>query len=398
MWTSIWRWMHGGSTSPPAAALTASTPRVLLLEAGGVHGELTEVERTGEAYMLGNAAANGDRHALAALFHVLQEPASEVCRRAAGYGLGAAGARAVQGLAALLQQLALSAGEGSIGLLGTAEGRSLGAACVHALGEACAACPLGSRHLAKGAVASLRTVLGLQLADLTEQVSRLTAAGAGHGGGDSPIRTGVGDGASSKKTWAGRPMSGGGATPSNDPAASAAVRATTATVHALGLLSECACATGGTAGSDEASAAAATQLSVMEVLLPLTMAPDPCQYLHGSTLSHPNARFWVTEGAAIGMARLAIARGGGLRCVLPTCPAHHSDQRYAPALCLAVTQSLDLEAVLWGASGMDVETVVGRWRELSSIASAEVPEAWLQAGIAPGGVEWGAAQKCAARL
>ena len=177
MWTSIWRWMHGGSTSPPAAALTASTPRVLLLEAGGVHGELTEVERTGEAYMLGNAAANGDRHALAALFHVLQEPASVVCRRAAGYGLGAAGARAVQGLAALLQQLALSAGEGSIGLLGTAEGRSLGAACVHALGEACAACPLGSRHLAKGAVASLRTVLGLQLADLTEQVSRLTAAG-----------------------------------------------------------------------------------------------------------------------------------------------------------------------------------------------------------------------------
>jgi hypothetical protein len=83
---------------------------------------------------------------------------------------------------------------------------------------------------------------------------------------------------------------------------------------------------------------------------------------------------------------------------LPTCPAHHSDQRYAPALCLAVAQSLDLGAVLHGVEGMDAEAVVSRWRELSSIASAEVPEVWLQAGVAPGGVEWDIEQGGVARL
>ena len=406
VWTSIWRWMNGFSSSgsgsgsssysPAAATLTASAPHVLLLQGGGVHEQITEVQRTGEAYKLGNAAAGGDTQALAALFQVLSEPASEICRRAAGYGLGGAGAPAVGGLIALLKKLVLSAGEGSPPPLGTAEGRSLGAACVHALGEACAAAsPLDTHDDYLVAAGTLRAVLELQLADLTRQVCRLLAAGAGNEDDGKPVRTGVGDGASSKKTWSGKGMSGGGATPSNDPAASAAVRATTATVHALGILVEC------TGTIDDAAVAAAVQLAVVQALLPLTLASDPCQQLHGSALSHPNARFWVSEGAAIGMARLAVAcrkrgRGGAeagravlLRCVLPTCPAHHSDQRYAPALCLAVAQSLDLGAVLHGGvEGMDVGAVVSRWRELSSIASAEVPEVWLQAGVAPGGVEW----------
>ena len=394
VWTSIWRWMHGhsssssssSSSSPPAALLTTSTPTVLLLQGSGVHEQITEVQRTGEAYKIGNAAAGGDSHALAALFHVLQEPASEICRRAAGYGLGAAGAPAVSGLIAQLQRLV----RGGKYTTGSAERRSLGATCVHALGEACAASPPGSHGLTEDAIATLRQVLAMQLVDLTEQVDRLKATGAGNEDG-SPIRTGVGDGASSKVN---------GEIPSNDPAASAAVRATTATIHALGLLGECACATtiDDTAGSSEMSAAAA-QLAVLEALLPLTLAPDPCQSLHGSALSHPNARFWVSEGAAIGMARLGVAgRSGKLRCVLPTCPAHHSDQRYAPALCLAVAPSL-FGGVLPGVGGMDAETVLGRWRELSLIASTEVPEAWLQEEGAPGGgVEWGSGQMGSGRL
>ena len=84
--------------------------------------------------------------------------------------------------------------------------------------------------------------------------------------------------------------------------------------------------------------------------------------------------------------------------VKSTCPMHHSDQRYAPALCLAVAQSLQLhgffspQAEVLETNTATTSTVLKKWQTLLEIASSEVPESWLQAGqeaaAALGGVEW----------
>jgi hypothetical protein len=286
VWASIWRWMHGhshgGGTNAAAAAATgiAAAPAsgALVSRPPGQPPlqQATEVQLVGAMYRLGNSVhAADDRRALAELMAALLSPRREIGRRAAMYGLGAAGSAAVEGLLRTLTGLLSSSGEPPGRRLGCAEGRSLSAACVHALAEAMSAAPGTGREggqaqaqpLLVEAVAVLHATLQLQLLDLRLQVERLVQAGAGHHDG-TPIRTGVGDGSSSRKTWQGKTLRGGGAAPSNDPAASAAVRATAATVHALGVLGECATAGGGVPAARQA---------VLAALLPVTMEPDPCQ-------------------------------------------------------------------------------------------------------------------------
>ena len=82
-----------------------------------------------------------------------------------------------------------------------------------------------------------------------------------------------------------------------------------------------------------------------------------------------------------------------LQVVALTCPAHHSDQRYAPALCLAAVDRL--RELLGGPNVVPivVEELLPRlekaekgWAAMAVEASVDNPEPWLVAG--EHGVEW----------
>jgi hypothetical protein len=78
--------------------------------------------------------------------------------------------------------------------------------------------------------------------------------------------------------------------------------------------------------------------------------------------------------------------------VQTTCPAHHSDQRYAPSLCLGGLRRLRAVAKT-GRSTVTVRGLLQRldkvevgWEEMAAAASSANPEPWLPAGVS--GVAW----------
>jgi len=81
-----------------------------------------------------------------------------------------------------------------------------------------------------------------------------------------------------------------------------------------------------------------------------------------------------------------------LQIVQTTCPAHHSDQRYAPSLCLGGLRRLRAVAKT-GRSTVTVRGLLQRldtaevgWEEMAAAASSANPEPWLPAGVS--GVAW----------
>jgi hypothetical protein len=109
IWAAMWRWLRGEAPPPPPV------PRPLSGSSGGsahdLHhltatmvGSRREIERIGAGYTLGAAAGGGCGGSLAALLTLLREGAPPT-RRAAMYGLAAAGDPAVPPLVALLQGL-----------------------------------------------------------------------------------------------------------------------------------------------------------------------------------------------------------------------------------------------------------------------------------------------------
>ena len=86
-----------------------------------------------------------------------------------------------------------------------------------------------------------------------------------------------------------------------------------------------------------------------------------------------------------------VAHATSLQVVCTTCPAHHSDQRYAPALCLGALRRLTEEGDAQQAPYVRLVTerlarVREGWEAMAVEAASENPEPWLPAGVS--GVEW----------
>ena len=86
-----------------------------------------------------------------------------------------------------------------------------------------------------------------------------------------------------------------------------------------------------------------------------------------------------------------VAHATSLQVVRTTCPAHHSDQRYAPALCLGalrrLTEEGDTQQAPYERLLMErLERVREGWEAMAVEAASENPEPWLPAGVS--GVEW----------
>lgn len=120
---SMWEWL-AGSLPPADSSQENATAAMLSMSAETLYsvGEAVEAERVGCAYGLGRRAWRGDTQALDFLFTALAAAEEPNARRAAIYGLQAAGDAAVPGL---------------LRALGTADRPQAVAQAAEALGEAC---------------------------------------------------------------------------------------------------------------------------------------------------------------------------------------------------------------------------------------------------------------------
>ena len=127
VWRSVYGWMKG---APPTATnlATGAETEGLLRQLHSPENQ-AERERVGAAYALGRCAADGDAIALTGLLEaVSQHDGAEESRRAAVYGLAAAGDAAVPGLVAALTGATAAHGPDVAG--------TIVPAVAHALGEA----------------------------------------------------------------------------------------------------------------------------------------------------------------------------------------------------------------------------------------------------------------------
>lgn len=243
----------------------------------------------------------------------------------------------------------------------------------HALGES-------TQHPTERVVKALTIALEVTLTHLEAQIQRVVdpqqLAEA-----QTPIRTGVNAGRSN----------GQGA----DRWLSLAVRAASAVMDALGLVAEWVVAVPSHHGIESQRRMV---VQICDAVLPVTLRPDPALRIPGNVLSHDNSRFWLAETAAYCVLRL-VSSGATqvqtthLQVVATTCPAHHSDQRYAPALCLAAVSRLrellgDSNAVPIAVAELlpRLEKAQEGWAAMAAEASVDNPEPWLARG--EHGVEW----------
>lgn len=416
IWESVYAWLRGECLLPPMVATTttsggAAAGHPLVQSAADTEQlcsrvaspEVPEILRVGSAYILGQAAAvesDIGAKALSELVGLLVHPWN-VASRCAMYGVAAAGQPAVAPLCDLLERTtaALEAANGAGGRALAAEQEeeeqaeetspqpsdTIALVC-HALGESVQSAVASDR-----AVAALCAALVVTRRHLDEQIARVMDEG-GLQRPTGPVRTGVNVNVASLSV-----VEGGYAV---DEGISLAVRAVAACVHALGMVAERVVALEVTSTS---------QLLLVEqlvdALLPLSLAPDPCCLsVPGDRFSHDNARFWLAEAAAYGVLRLCsggvarqqlragqVAHATSLQVVCTTCPAHHSDQRYAPALCLGalrrLTEEGDAQQAPYERLLMErLERVREGWEAMAVEAASENPEPWLPAGVS--GVEW----------
>jgi hypothetical protein len=408
LWEAIYGWLHPASPVAAAAGAGAESSFNVAVLAGRVASpDCPDITRLGSAYILGHAAARTHREMgaapsepLSALLSLLVHPWN-VAARCAHFGIAAAGQVAVEPLCDLLERTSalVAAGDDSIdgndnGIYSEAHGEPAPsdtfALVSHALGESV-------RLVTPRVIDVMCDALTVSLHHLNEQVDRITRGTTSTVVG--PVRTGVNVGRSD----------GNGA----DRRLSLAVRAAAAATHALGMVAErtilmsmsSAAAVAGKAAEAEGFAA-----RILQSLLPVSLTADPALAIPGERLSHDNSRFWLAEAAAYGILRLCSGskptinainattltsgvQTVGLQVVTPTCPAHHSDQRYAPALCIAALGRLR-HAVAAGAAPIpqllcwleDAQAEVG-WKRMAAEASTDNPEPWLPSGVS--GVAWG---------
>lgn len=358
----------------------------------------TEIDRTGFAYILGQAAAPIDSSvagaALSKLMELLQHPWNVVAR-CAMYGIINAGAHATDSLCTLLEEFTVQLAQLEFTTLPTSTQDAIEPSRLldmitlvsHALGES-------SQEPTERVVKALTTALQSTYTHLNDRIQRVVnAQHCAHAG---PVRTGVNAGHSNGQIA--------------DRWLSLAVRAASAVMDALGLVGErvvavaqrygCVRTVDGAAVSSQFSVDTQSRLvgQICDSVLPISLRADPALQIPGNLLSHDNSRFWLAEAAAYCVLRLvssgaAHVQTNSMQVVAPTCPAHHSDQRYGPALCLAAVgrlRELISTTDTVPIAVMDLLPRLARaekgWISLAGIASADNPEPWLPGGIH--GVEW----------
>ena len=376
LWESIYRWLH----PPASSAAGGGAPHALeeidatALARRIASPECPDIKRLGSAYILGRAAAGpgeAGEVALSALLALFEHPWN-VAARCAHFGIAAAGQAAIEPLCGLLERttatLAARGAEEDIGVVWEhqPEPSDTLALVSHALGESV-------RVITPRVIDVMCDALATSLVHLNVQVHRITGGATKVAG---PVRTGINGGRSD----------GNGA----DRSISLAVRAAASAVHALGMAAERVISS----ARDGDPAAEAHAAQIMQALLPVSLTLDPALSIPGARLSHDNSRFWLAEGAAYGILRLCSGSPGtsSLQVVTSTCPAHHSDQRYAPALCLGALDRLR-QAVSANTAPIprlltwleEAEAQRG-WERMAAEASADNPEPWLAAGVS--GVAW----------
>ena len=351
----------------------------------------TEIERIGSAYFLGQIAALQHnaiaRTALSILMELLQHPWNVVAR-CAMYGVTNAGARATDSLCMLLKDITtqltrLDPVEQTQSMIDGGELSKLLdliALVAHALGES-------TQYPTERVVKALSRAFETALTHLEAHIQRLVDTAAVQ----TPVRTGINvnleDGRGPDRTL------------------SLAVRAASAVMDALGLVAErvvapCDCPVGvvGETGSIPHEIQSLLVAQICDVVLPVSLRPDPSLQIPGNMLSHDNSRFWLAEATAYCVLRLvssgaAHVQTASLQVVRPGCPAHHSDQRYAPALCLAAIGRLRQLISIPNAVPTAVAELLPRleeaekgWEAMAADASVDNPEPWLSKGVH--GVEW----------
>ena len=385
IWSSIYSWMHGSECVTGQHPLVRSDSDVEQLAARVTALTTTEIVRVGSAYILGQAAALGHnavaQTALSTLMQLLQH-SRNVVARCAMYALTNAGARASDSLCTLLEgttlrllqvdpakqpQSTLDGGEPSTML-------DIIALVSHALGES-------TQHPTERVVKALTAALEVTLTHLEAQIQRVVDPQQLAEVAQTPIRTGINAGRSD----------GRGA----DRWLSLAVRAASAVMDALGLVAEWVVAV---PPRHSIESQRRMVVRICDAVLPVSLRPDPALHVPGDVLSHDNSRFWLAEAAAYCVLRL-VSSGAAqvqtthLQVVALTCPAHHSDQRYAPALCLAAVDRL--RQLLGGPNVVPIvvaellprlEEAEEGWAAMAVEASVDNPEPWLVAG--EHGVEW----------
>ena len=348
-WGAIWRWMRG--ETPIATPIMSGG---VAAEAAVIIGSRRDVERVNAGYSLGNAAAAGSVEAVSTLLELML--AAPAARRAAMYGLGAAGDSAVPGLVSLLRHLLAESPT-------TTSSQHTIVCCLMALGEA-------TRTPSAEAVAVIADIIERWQADLKQHI-------------DSVIAAQEVDPEAPKEHVYRALLSSGAANGMSqvDPVATAHQRGIAAAVQALGFIAERAV---GPAG-DEGIAR-----RICEVLVPLTVEEQLVDVLPPGAVSPAQAVNWVVEGAAFALTKLA---SGGralpkrMHTVNNTMPAHHSDPRYAHGLLLSAVQRVAPGPL--GATGALAPMLAakGRWEAMYEEQAQDVPEPWLGGGKG-GGIEW----------
>ena len=238
-WEAVWRWHLGGAPSPAAHLLPpgSSAARIAKLTAV-VRQSDREVERIGSGYALGAAASAGDVAAVAALIGMLMNglPAT---RRAAMYGLASAGQPAVSALMAAVVEAAADPAK-----------EHQAVAALLALGEASHAPTIETVAVMGSALSRWRDEMAAHVE------SARIPADVEDANRSIPHRS---------------LLTSGGANKMSDPDlfATARQRSIAAAVQALAMLAERAAA-----AADRPAAAA-----IAELLLPLTLQPEPVEAL-----------------------------------------------------------------------------------------------------------------------
>lgn len=389
IWESIYCWMMGGQECVASQHPTCqSDTDVKRLAACITASSTTEIVRVGSAYILGQAVALQRNPvattALSTLLELLQHPRNVVARSAM-HGLTNCGNHAVDSLCSLLEDTNVQWTQvNSAGVqpqpmedLGKASKMlDIIALVCHALGEAV---QHPTERVVEALAATLNTtltILDVQIHRVVDMQHQLPCQGQVD---QTPIRTGVNDGRSDGR--------------GPDRCLSLAVRAVSTVMDVLGMVAERVVAM--TIISLEVQRRLVAQ--ICDAVLPVSLRPDPALRIPGNVLSHSNSRFWLAEAAAYCVLRLVSSgstrvQTSTMQVVALTCPAHHSDQRYAPALCLgAVGRLRELMSISDNvpAPVMDLlprlEEAERGWASMAADASVDNPEPWL-----PGmhGVEW----------
>ena len=383
IWESIYAWVTQGHECVVSQhPLIQSDTDVKQLATRIAAPTTTEMVRVGSAYILGQAAAlqnNAVAHtALSTLMELLQHPWNVVAR-CAMYGLCNPGTHATGALCALLEDANIQLGQTNSAGIQPQSMQAVDKASklLDAIALVCHALGESSQHPTERVVKSLSETLDTTLAHLDLQIQRVVDPQHLVDLERTPIRTGVNAGRSDGQA---------------DRWLSLTVRAVSAVMDALGMVAE------RVVVMPPHGLQAQLVAQICDAVLPVSVRPDPALQIPGDVLSHDNSRFWLAEAAAYCVLRL-VSSGStrtqttSMQVVALSCPAHHSDQRYAPALCLAAVSRLrELISI-----GENVPAAVAQllprleeaekcWASMAASASVDNPEPWLPWGVH--GVEW----------